>query len=122
MRPPESFSTAATNRRSHSCCVSLMVAVLSFITKLLSCALAAGDQPRTVRPQASAASAIRKNALRVLLIVPSLFARRAKVAARRRGCLALFFVRTAIRSMARDWQREQGQGGPGHLPQRAVPC
>src|SRR5882724_3081882 len=47
MRPPESFSTAATNRRSHSCCVSLMVAVDSFITKTLSCAAAGGADDRT---------------------------------------------------------------------------
>ena len=38
MGPPEFFSTSAPKRLSHSCWVSLMVAVDSFIVKVLSCA------------------------------------------------------------------------------------
>src|SRR5437879_1842986 len=43
MRPPESFSTAAVKRRSHSCWVSLIVAVLSFMTNILPACACAGD-------------------------------------------------------------------------------
>ena len=46
MRPFEFFSTSAANRFQYSCWVSLMVAVLSFMTKVLSCASATGAQQR----------------------------------------------------------------------------
>src|ERR1700733_14354069 len=54
MRPPESFSTAAANRLSHSCCVSLSVAVLSFMIIGLAVCAAAGDASPTIADRAAA--------------------------------------------------------------------
>src|ERR1700683_289907 len=54
MRPPESFSTAAAKRFIHSCCVSLIVAVLSFITMGLPCAKAGVASPASSEAIANA--------------------------------------------------------------------
>ena len=61
MRPLESFSTIAAKRFSHSCWVSLMVAVDSFIMKVLSCAKAAGAGASSAarHPPNAAAIAVR---------------------------------------------------------------
>src|SRR6266849_10041430 len=71
MRPPESFSTAATKRLSHSCCVSLIVAVLSFMTKVLPpCACATGGSVSTVARAVTVHIVVSK-VVRFVFIFPS---------------------------------------------------
>src|SRR5262249_35687798 len=122
MRPPESFSTAATNRRSHSCCVSLMVAVLSFITKLLSCASPPATTPGlSDRRRAQAPPVAKRQCVYRLSFPPCLPAR---TEGRRPRALAFGFVFLWGRQ-PEAWQGIGGvnstKGMAGLLPQRALP-